>query len=207
MTKRRLLIVLFALIGAVVGAGFGALAAPSADRYEASANVALLPAPNLTTDQSSTFWDVLTRGQISRTAAIVYGDSRWLQAAANAAGIPQSELTVTAAALPETTIVSVTVTAKSAAAAETALTTVLNTAAPEVSSVTAPFVAKVLWPPQDSSYPVPVPSRLQFAAAGALAGLLAGGSIAWFVARRRDTVPPLEDEPDNGRRHRARHPS
>ncbi len=198
MTKRRFLIVLCAAIGTVLGAGLGALAAPTAHRYEASVKVALLPPPNMSTDQSSTFWDVLTRGQITRTAAIVYGDSRGLQAAADAVGVSPSELTVSAAALPETTIVTVTVTAKSADAAEAAMNKVLDTASPEVAGVTAPYVAKVLSPRQGNAHQVPVPSRTQFAAAGALAGLLAGGSLAWFVARRRAGVPPLEHQPDDG---------
>ncbi len=198
MTKRRLLILLFAAIGAVLGAGIGVLAAPTAHQYQDSANIALLPPPNMTTDQSSTFWDVLTRGQITRTAAIIYGDTRWLQTAANSLGVPRSELTVTSSALPETTVVTVTVTAKSADAAEAAMTTILNTAAPEVASVTAPYVAKVLWPPQGSAYQIHAPSRKQFAAAGGLAGLLAGGSIAWFVARRRARVAPVPNPPDDG---------
>ena len=135
--------------------------------------------------ESSSFWEVLTRGQISRTAAIVYEDARWLPSAAEAANVQQSELALTASALPETSIVNVTVTADSSAAAESALDDVLTTAAPEVASVTAPFVAKALSPTQGSAYPVPLPARTQIAAAGALAGLLGGGVIGWYFMRRR----------------------
>ncbi len=45
---------------------------------------------------------------------MLYNDPRWLPSAANAAKVPQSELALTAAALPDTTIVTVTVDAGSA---------------------------------------------------------------------------------------------
>lgn len=192
MTKRRMIVVVFAVIGAVLGAGFGIVMAPTAKRYTASADVAMLPAPNLTTAESSSFWEVLTRGQISRTAAIVYEDRRWLASAAKAANVGRGELTLTAGALPETSILTVTVTANSSAAAEAALSDVLTTAAPQVGAVTAPFVAKVLSPTQDTAYPVPVPGRMQVAAFGALAGLLGGGVIGWYFLRRRSGVPVAE---------------
>jgi hypothetical protein len=186
MTKRRtIVIVVFAVLGAALGAGVGALVAPTADRYTVSTNVAMLPASSLTTAEASSFWDVLTRGQVSRTAAIVYDDSRWLTSAAKAAGVQPSQLTLTAAALPETTIVAVTVTANTPGAAEAALSDVLTTAAPQVASVTAPFQASPLWPPKDSAHPIAVSSRTQVAGAGGLAGLLIGGGIGWLVSRRR----------------------
>ncbi len=196
MTKRRIVIAIFALIGAVLGAGLGALGAPHASRYTASANVALLPAPDLTTVEASSFWEVLTRGQVSRTAAIVYNDSRWLPSAAKAANVPQSELTLTAAALPETTMLTVTLTAGSAAAVEAALNDVLTTATPEVTSLVIPYLVKVLWPPKGSAIPVYAPGRAQFAAAGALGGLLVGGSIGWFVMRRRRSPAAVGDHSD-----------
>jgi hypothetical protein len=185
MTKPRIMIAVLALIGAVLGAGIGAVAAPGSSRYVAEANVAFLPAPELTMVEASDFWEVLTRGQVTRTAAIVYDDPRWLTSAANAAKIPRDDLTLNAAALPETTILTVTVSAGSAAAAEAALNNVLVTATPEVSALAEPYFVKVMWPPEGSASPEPTPGRMQVAAAGALAGLLAGGGIGWFLSRRR----------------------
>ena len=196
MTKQRITIAVIALIGAVLGAMFGVLAAPTAERYTASADVALTPGPNLTTAESSSFWEVLTRGQISRTAAIVYEDRKWLTSAAKAADVRRSELTLTAGALPETSILTVTVTANSEAAAEAALSNVLTTAAPQVAAVTAPFVAKVLSPTEGTAYPVPLPGRTQVAASGALAGFLAGGTIGWYFQRRRKGMRAADDGPD-----------
>lgn len=185
MTRFRIFIVVAAFVGSLIGAGLGYLLAPEAHRYQASANVALLPAANLTTEEASSFWDVLTRGQISRTAAVLYEDPRWLPSAANAAKVPESELTVTSAALPETTMVSVTVTAGSPAAAEAALNDVLTTATAEVTSLTAPYAVKVIWPPKGSATPVPIAGRSQLAVAGALGGLLIGAAVAWFGLRSR----------------------
>ncbi len=185
MTNHRITIAVFALVGALLGAVAGFLLVPGASRYTASANVALLPSPDLTLVEASGFWDVLTRGQVTRTAAVVYGDERWLTPAAGAAKVPQRQLTLTAAALPETTLLTVKVTAGSAAAAETALNEVLNTATPQVSSLAAPYSVKVLWPPKGGGVtPVPMPSRVQIAAAGALGGLLLGAGAGWFYTRR-----------------------
>jgi len=197
MTKGRIMIAVLALIGAVVGAGVGALAAPGTSRYVAEANVAFLPAPELTMVEASDFWEVLTRGQVTRTAAIVYDDPRWLPAAAEAAKVPGSDLTLTAAALPETTILKVTVTAGSAQAAESALNNVLTTATPEVSSLASPYFVKVMWPPQGSASPAPSPGRTQVAGAGALAGLLAGGGLGWLLSRRRRATQTPNDDPDS----------
>lgn len=196
MTKRRVVIAAIALAGAVLGALLGFLVAPQSSRYTMSADVALLPAPNLTTAEASNFWEVLTRGQITRTAAIVYADQRWLPSAAKAANVPQSDLTLTAAALPETTVLTVTVTGPSSAATESALNDVLATATREASSISAPFLVKVLFPQQGSATKVAVPGRKQVAAAGFVAGLLAGGGIGWFVTRRRSSpAAPVEHSP------------
>lgn len=185
MTKQRRTIVVFALIGAVLGAALGFLLAPRSHWYQASANVALLPAPDLTTEQSSAFWEVLTRGQVSRTAAVLFNDPRWIPSAANAAKVPQADLSLSAAALPDTTIVVVTVVAHSADAAEAGLNDVLNRATPDVASLAAPYAVKVLWPPQNNALPLPSPRRSQVGAALALGGLLIGGGVGWFFTRSR----------------------
>ncbi|MGY4711960.1 hypothetical protein ACXDF8_20740 [Mycolicibacterium sp. CBM1] len=185
MTRQRVVIAVVALIGVLFGAAFGFALAPQPHRFQASAHVALLPAADLTTEEASAFWEVLTRGQVSRTAAVLYNDPRWLPSAANAAKVPESELALTAAALPDTTMMAVTVDAGSRAAAEKALTDVLTNATPEVTSLVAPFAVKVLWPPQGNATPVPGPGRMQIAAAGALGGLLIGGGVGWLLARSR----------------------
>jgi hypothetical protein len=192
MTKQRRFIAVLALVGAILGAVLGALAVSGPSRYSAAANVAFLPAPELTTVEASNFWEVLTRGQVTRTAAIVYDDARWLTPAAEAAKVPRGELNLDAVALPETTMLTVTVTAGSPEAAEAALTSVLTTATPEVSSLASPYSVKVLWPQENSAWAEPGPGRLQLAAAGGLGGLLIGAGIGWLVQARRtgrESVP------------------
>ena len=195
MARGRLIVLLVALVGAVIGAALGALLTPQSSRYEAWANVVLVPPTNLSLGEASSFWEVLTNGQISRTAAILYYDERWLPSAAEAANIPQNELTVSAYALPETTMLTVLVEASSSAAAESALNDVLTTATPEVSSVLAPYFVKVLWPEKGSPVPVAGPGKTQFAAAGALGGLLVCGGLAWLFLRRRQTRAGQAENP------------
>ncbi len=185
MGKSRITIGAFALIGAFLGVVLGFLAAPSQTWYAESANVALVPPPNLSTAESSSFWEVLTRGQVTRTAAILYADRRWAPSAANAAKVPESAVSISAAALPETTMLSVTVTSSSAAAAEAALNDVLTTATPEVSSLAAPYFVKVIWPQKGSATPLPTPGKTQIGAAGALGGLLVGGAVGYLYQRWR----------------------
>ena len=202
MRSYRNAIPALALIGALLGAALGFLLTPDTGRYKATADVAFVPAANLTTVEASNFWEVLTRGQVSRTAAVVYEDPRWLSSAANAAKVGEYELTLTAAALPETTIVEVTVQAPSPAAAEAALNDVLTTATAEVASIASPYAVRVLWPPKGSAVPLALPGRTQIMAAGVLAGLMAGGAAGWLLVRRRGGSPapkhysadPIDDE-------------
>jgi hypothetical protein len=185
MIKRRLVIIVLALIGAVVGAGLAVAATPKSTRYEIEAQVALVPAPDLTMAEASNFWEVLTRGQMTRTAAILYQDWRWLPAAAEDAKVPYGSVTLTAAAMPETTLLTVTVTAGSKDAARAALTSVMNNATPEVTSMVQPYFVKVLWPRDDAAHALPGPDTTQLAAGGGLGGLLFGGAVGYFLVRWR----------------------
>jgi len=83
---------------------------------------------------------VLTKGQATRTAAIVLGQPHWLDSAVRAVGGRAGDLTLVAGAIPQTTLVDVTVDAGSASAAETALRTVLDAATPDAARVSGPFV-------------------------------------------------------------------
>ncbi|MCH9731672.1 MAG: hypothetical protein K0U84_18680 [Actinomycetia bacterium] len=211
MTKRRLIIFLLAFVGAVVGAAAGVFATPDSTRYATGTNVVLVPPPGVSSAEASSFWEVLTPGQISQTAAIIYEDTRWLSSAASAANVPQNELTLFAYAQPETTLLTVWVEANSAAAAESAMSDVLTTATPEVSSILAPNSVKVLWPEKAS--PVSGASKVQFGAAGAVGGMLVYGGLGWVLMRQRRR-PGLSrislrrsSEPDDIVEDHARHRS
>ncbi|KUH95999.1 hypothetical protein AU187_12110 [Mycobacterium sp. IS-1556] len=151
--------------------------------------MALVPGPDLTTADASAYWEVLTQGQVSRTAAAVYSDPRWTASAASAAGIEESSLTLTAGALPDTTMVSITADAPSAQAAQAAASDLLAKATPEVTAVSAPFQVRVVSPPSDASA-MSTP-RSQLVLAGALGGLMLGAAagigVAWLRTRRSRT--------------------
>jgi len=195
MSKRRLIICAFALVGALIGVVLGVSAAPGNTRYQISANVALVPPPNLSTVEASGFWEVLTRGQVSRTAAILYSDPRWIPSAANAAKADPGDLYVEATALPETTMMTVSVSASSAQAAEAALNDILTTATPDVASLAAPYFVKVLWPQKGSAVVLPAPGKTTFGGAGFLGGLLVGGGIGVFAPRFRRFREVLGEQP------------
>src|SRR5215203_6134965 len=109
------------------------------ERFRAEATLAMLPERNIPLEQVSSFWEVLNRGQATGSAAIVLKDSSWLDAAAQAAGVPKSQLTLSAGAVPDTTLITVTMTAQSARAAEVALESVLADATRRAAAVSGPF--------------------------------------------------------------------
>jgi len=177
-----------AAIGLVAGAVVGLLM-PISTTYHATAQIAMIPGTNLTTADASGFWDVLTQGQIPRTAAAIYSDPRWVASAASAAGVDPAELSLTAGALPETTMVSITADAPTAHAAEAAVADLLAKAGPEVTAVLAPFQVRVVSPPNGAS--AVTTSRKQLMLAGALGGLMlgaiAGIGVRWLRSRRDQT--------------------
>ncbi|MUL64001.1 hypothetical protein BOO86_05950 [Mycobacterium sp. CBMA 234] len=175
-------------IGLVVGGIAGGLF-PVSTTYRATAQIAMVPGASLTTADTSAYWEVLTQGQVSRTAAAIFSDPRWLASAASAAGVGASDFTLTAGAIPDTTMVSITADAPSARAAEAAVDDVLNHAMPEVTTILAPFQVRVVSPPTAAS-PMTT-SRTQLVLAGALGGLLLGAAagivVSWLRSRRGDT--------------------
>ena len=76
----------------------------------AQATLAMLPASYIPTSEAAQYWDVLNHGQATRSAAIVFGQSNWLQAAAAAADVPPSELSMSAGAVRDTTLIEVRLT-------------------------------------------------------------------------------------------------
>lgn len=197
----RALLAMCAVAGILLGAG--ALGSIQIEpRYQAEANVALLPATDLTMAEASGFWEVLTRGQINRVAAIIYGEDRWRPSAAATAGTAVENLTLTAGAIPETTMVRVTAEAGSAAAAEAALTNLLQSATPEVESVSAPFDVRIMWPPEHNATPVTAPTSIQLVGAGAVAGALTGIGAGVLLLRLRRPDDRPNGLPVN---NRARH--
>lgn len=154
-------------------------------QFSARATLAMLPGPEVQVAETPAFWEVLNSGQATRTAATVIGDSRWLVAAASAAGVPSSTLTLAAGAIPQTTLITVTVNGSSGAAARAALDSVLTDSAGFAARVSGPFELQTVAPPAARSLR---PSDSQVLAAliggGVLLGAGAGALLGRFLRRR-----------------------
>lgn len=151
-------------------------------RYTAEATLAMLPSLQVPVTQAPGFWEVLSRGQATRSAAIVLADPKWLGAAGAAAGVRDSDLHLEAGAIADTTLITVRMAAGSAAAAETALNTVLADALAPAAGAAGPFRLEVVSGPGGSARSTE-PARVQMFAALGLAGLLVGGGAGLAVSR------------------------
>src|SRR2546423_15176277 len=81
------------LLGAVVAAAITLVVTTvSSHSYRAQMELAMLPSSTLTPQEVPSFWEALNQGQVTRTAAEVLGQRRWVPAAAQAAGVPASSL-------------------------------------------------------------------------------------------------------------------
>jgi hypothetical protein len=186
-----------AVVGIVVGMVVGLLVAQGPTRYRAHATLAMLPGPQVAEAEVSNFWEVLSRGQATRTGAIVLGQDRWLSTAAADAGVPASELTLAAGSVPETTLIEITMDANSAEAAERALAAVLDSASAEAAAVSGPFALETVGPPEGSATELS-PAQPEVLAAFGFAGLLLGLGIGLLVLGRRGRRrlgTPVDHEP------------
>ncbi|MDH6196791.1 hypothetical protein M2272_003444 [Mycobacterium frederiksbergense] len=151
-------------------------------RYTAEATLAMLPSQQVPVTQAPGFWEVLSRGQATRSASIVLNDRHWLGIAAGAAGVPESELEFEAGAISDTTLITMRMKATTAAAAEAALNKVLSDALVPAAGAAGPFRLEVVSSP-DGSAQSSAPGRTQMFGALGLAGLLVGGGAGVLVSR------------------------
>lgn len=194
--KQRLwlnpLVATAAVVGALIG-GVAGMLIPLTTHYQAAAQIAMVPGADLTTADASAYWEVLTQGQVSRTAATVFSDPRWKPSAVSASGVDDSEITLTAGAIPDTTMVSITADGPSAHAVQAALSDLLDKAMPEVTAVSAPFTARIVSQPINvTGTSVP---RVQAELAGAVGGLVIGAAagIGFSWLRRRGNLSVGDD--------------
>lgn len=173
-----------AALGLIVGIA-AAMFVTSSDRarYQAESTLAMLPSQQVPITQASGFWEVLNKGQATRSAAIVIADHKWLEAAAVAAGVPKSDLTLAAGAVPDTTLITVTMQANSAGAAESALDKVISDAATSAAKATGPFRLEVVGPAAGSAKALS-PAKTQLFGALGLAGLLLGAGGGLWLSQR-----------------------
>ena len=193
LSERRWLVVLvFAVIGMLVGAVIGFVLLGQSKRFAAQTTLSMLPASYIPTSEAAQFWEVLNAGQATRSAAIVLGQGTWLQTAAVATGVPASELSLTAGPVRDTTLIEVTLEANSAETAETALSSVLSDAIGPAIAVSGPFRLEVIKPPAGSAQSMS-PSGAQTYATAGIAGLALGVGVALLASRWADRRKPRPD--------------
>jgi hypothetical protein len=180
------LVALLAVAGLLLGVLGALLFTSRPGEYRAHAVLAMLPGPVVELADQPEAWEVLTKGQATRTAAVVLGQSHWLDGAARAAGGRPGDFTLVAGAIPETTLVEVTVDAGSASAAETALRSVLDTATPDAARASGPFALELVQQPAGSATPL-APARLPVYLALAVAGAAVGAGADLLLGARRRT--------------------
>lgn len=182
LARTWLIVTVLATIGLSIGVLGTYVFTGHAERFTAQATLAMLPGPDVPVEQQPNFWDVLNQGQATRSAAIVLGESRWLDDAASAAGTSKSKLTLSAGAIPETTLINVTMKADSAKAAELALASVLTHASGLAAATSGPFMLQTIASPDGSAHSMS-PSSVQTLGALGIAGLLVGAGAGLLISR------------------------
>lgn len=189
------IVVTMAVVGSLLGLGVGAHLTTGSERFEATAKIAIVPAANLPEDLAADFWQVLSEGQIVRTAATIYENELWVNATADELGVPSSELALTASAMVDTTLVEVSVESDSAETSDVALTMVLADAGVSAAEILHPFVIS------EASMQPAAPARpgaaVQIIGATAVAGAMAGAGIGIVGSRFRRREDPSDHITDS----------
>jgi capsular polysaccharide biosynthesis protein len=108
------------LLGLLAGAAVGAYLASRPATWTAETQLLVTPAKDLPAASLTSYYEALSRGQITATAAAIAADGKLLDSARSAAGVSAGEgLTSTASVVPDTTLVRVSVTAPSKTDAQT----------------------------------------------------------------------------------------
>jgi hypothetical protein len=176
------------LVAAVAGVGLLlgcllALVVGSSPTFVARASVVMVPGPGVSADTQSVYFEVLSRGQATRTAAAVIAEPRWL-ARPSGTDATATGATLVAGAVPDTTLINVEVRAGSAGAAQADLQSVLDSSLPVAASSSGPFALNVV-SGADQPATSENPGRLQMLIALGAAGLLVGAAAGFGVSRLR----------------------
>lgn len=182
LARTWLTVTTLATLGLLSGVLVADVFTDRSERYTAQATLAMVPGPEVPFDDASNYWDVLNRGQATRSAALVLEDIRWLDGAAAAAGVPKSELALSSGAIPETTLITVTMKADSARAAESALNSVLSEADGLAAKASGPFRLETIASPDGSATSLS-PKPIQTIGALGIAGLLLGAGAGLLISR------------------------
>jgi hypothetical protein len=199
LTRRALVaVVLSGLLAAGLSLAVTAIVVGgSMQKYRATAQLALVPGPQVPAEEVPSYWEALNGGQAARVAAAVFAQPQWLAPAGAAAGVPASGITTTAGVVESTSLLSVTAETTSERAAEVALDALIASATPTAEEVSGPFAIIVVQSAGGTAELAGIEAT-QLLTVVFIGGLLLGSGIALVVARarghrRNDDEPRLED--------------
>ena len=197
--SRSLIVAFTTLVGALVGIGGGAALTGDAPRYESTATVAIVPASGLPEDLSADFWQVLSEGQVVRTAASIYGNGQWAADAAESLGVEVTDLELSASALVDTTLVQVSLRSTSAELSDDGLRMVLESGSVAAAEILDPFVISEA--SVESAVMTGPAETLQLLGAVVVSGALIGAGVGLLLSgtRQRKSVEQPPASPSGGR--------
>lgn len=177
VNRPRATAIALGLAGLVLGllAAFGVNAQPP--RYQATATLVMTPSSGGTPVDDASLWEVLSRGQATRTTALILGSERFLPPGAAASGA-----TYEVGAVPETTLLEAKVQASDPRKAEQILAAALENGVASSQGVSGPFALKIANDPAGSAVKISSSGAKVYVALGG-GGLVAGLVLAALWVR------------------------
>lgn len=171
--------------GLVAALAVGALgwqfAAANPQEWKATTQLLVVPQATIDSDEVPGYWETLSTGQVSATAAGIIGEPQYLDETRAELGLAEDDsITATVAVAPGTLLIEVTVQATERDTAEQVADELPQQSLAEVNDQLEPFEVSALGGATDTAERTGI-SSLQFAAAVALAALIAGLAVQQVV--------------------------
>jgi len=135
------------LLVAAGGVAYALMAQP--ERWTATADVLIVP--ELPQADIGSYFEVLSRGQVTATAAEIMGDDRFLTSAALDVEIDPAEVESNVSVVPGTAVLTFSVTADEPADAEAIVDRLVSRSMPTVNELLSPFEVRTLGPADGSA--------------------------------------------------------
>ena len=170
------------LIAALAVGAFGLLfAALHPQEWEATTQLLVVPQSGSESQDVSAYWETLSSGQVSATAAGIIGAREFVDATMDEIGIVDNEsITATVSVVPGTSLVEVEVRAPERVTAEQFADKLPQQAISDVNRLMKPFVVRPLGSATDTAEPTGI-TTLQFVGVLVLAAVVAGLAVQQLV--------------------------
>jgi hypothetical protein len=191
---RMWLSIVAGLLTAVAVLVLGALFASSRPaQWTAESQYLMGPPTNADRARIAAYYETLSRGQVVSTAAEITGELRFQVAAATDLGLPtRDDVSVRAAVVPGTALVSVTATGRNRDQVEKMPDAVIEQASPTINTLLSPYRVNPLGSAAGTARQTGL-SQGQFVAVLALVAVVAGAAVQQVVqhlsAARRQRIP------------------